>query len=426
MVSFQWFSLQFTGRALAATLIAAACTAPVAGQDTTPDRHRDMGGRGDRGVGFGTGIGIGIGIIQNLTTQGAPPAGQNTPSKGTSVGHKTKSKTTKRASKKDDKTAPPLPKQQQTTDKPPQKPPPTVVASPPPPPPPPPSGPPPPPPPGPPPPPATTWPATPVVLPPEPPPPPGGTPRLRPTPVSVALLPDSVCGPDITDHMIDVLREVIKDFNANPDNQREACSRLIDPRTGSDAWDIWQLAPSTSPSDKEGDEFDPKTGFWVNKNTHRIKKPWFTEWSNKCAVPRPQCAHTVEFLGICQHPQIVNYALWGVAMSLCGSGYNLTGEALRASRNILTNAPASESQDNAVEIGRSIYDEINSNPDNVDIAKLKKKFFDLTSVALHGFITKDVLACQLHCELDAATKAKFSQAKFGYTWEGLRHSAGPR
>jgi hypothetical protein len=90
--------------------------------------------------------------------------------------------------------------------------------------------------------------------------------------------------------------------------------------------------------------------------------PWFTAVSNKCAIPRPQCAHTVEFLGICQHPQILNHTLWSVAMSLCGGTYNVAGDTLRYLRNIKYSLLAQDSQDNAIEIARSIYDEIKNSP----------------------------------------------------------------
>jgi hypothetical protein len=226
--------------------------------------------------------------------------------------------------------------------------------------------------------------------------------------------------------VIDVLKQAIEDFDSNPDKQSEACQRLIDPRTGNEAWDIYDLDPTTSPDDKNGDEFDPETNDWVNKKSHGHFHPWFTGVSDKCAIPRPQCAHTVEFLGICQHPQIVNYALWGVAMSLCGKAYDVAGEDLRTARNIYSlvtgGHPAAESQANAVEIGRSIYNEIKNNPDNVDVAKLKKQFFDLTAIDHRGGIADDVLACRLHCELDAATQARFSKRQFDYYWNGLTTS----
>jgi hypothetical protein len=232
--------------------------------------------------------------------------------------------------------------------------------------------------------------------------------------------------------VIKVLRKVIKDFEENPGKQSEACQRLIDPRTGNEAWDISQLDPSTSPDD--GFEYDPSIGAWRNKKTRGVIRPWLTGVSNKCAIPRPQCAHTVEFLGICQHPQIVNYALWGVAMSLCGSAYSVAGETERNGRNdysklhgfLYGGSPAEESQSNAVEIGRSICDEIKSNPDGVDVHKLEKKFLDLTAFDHGRGIAKDVLACRLHCELDAATKAKFDNKDFTYNWDGLTPSSTRR
>jgi outer membrane biosynthesis protein TonB len=115
-------SLHSITSAAAAALFLIACSVRVAAQEKMQDHPRDEGMHGNRTFGTGIGIGIGIDIIQGLTTQGAPPAGQNTPSNGTSASHKTESKTTKRAAKKDDKTPPTPPKQQQTTDKPPPTP----------------------------------------------------------------------------------------------------------------------------------------------------------------------------------------------------------------------------------------------------------------------------------------------------------------
>ena len=39
-----------------------------------------------------------------------------------------------------------------------------------------------------------------------------------------------------------------------------------------------------------------------------------------CAIPRPDdaCAATVQFMGTCQHAQVVNYAMWGRVNKLCG------------------------------------------------------------------------------------------------------------
>jgi hypothetical protein len=125
-------SIRCVSRAAAAALIAVACIQPAVAQDMLRGRPSDVGsrdrafgegGRGNRGMGAGLGIGIGIGILQGLTMPpSAPPAGQNTPSKGTNASHKTDSKAMKRAAKKDDKT-PPTPPKQQITEKPPPIPP---------------------------------------------------------------------------------------------------------------------------------------------------------------------------------------------------------------------------------------------------------------------------------------------------------------
>lgn len=111
-----------------------------------------------------------------------------------------------------------------------------------------------------------------------------------------------VCGPDITENVMRVLKKIIDDYNAaTPTEQQAACDALFDDDTAEFAWDISQLSPAIAP-----DPDDPDS------------KGWFEWVSEDCATPRHYpCGTTVTFLGECIHSQVVNYVQWGVMVELC-------------------------------------------------------------------------------------------------------------
>jgi len=174
-----------------------------------------------------------------------------------------------------------------------------------------------------------------VDVPPPPQAPPVDPPVTRvdgPPPVTpVTPPPDEIvasCGPDITPRVFDILRKIRQDFKASPATQADACRSLFDPRTAPFAWDISGLGPGSAPL--KGMQYDAKEDAWVIKGYAgailRKQRPWLTDVDNRCARPAPKCAATVEFLGTCQHPQVVNYLQWGLMLKLCGAGYEAVGD----------------------------------------------------------------------------------------------------
>ena len=184
------------------------------------------------------------------------------------------------------------------------------------------------------------------------------TPPSRPVRY-VAPLPKALCGPDVTEQVLAVLRSMAQQFDANPGKQSAACRTLVNPLTGGGAWDINGLDPMTGGTaghyqGLEDSWTDNFSGWLADKLAGTPLAPygptqrkwvepqpgtWLTGISDACAVPRPYpvCAATVEFLGTCQHAQIVNYAMWGMVMGLgdeTGTGAtHALGEFERNARN---------------------------------------------------------------------------------------------
>ena len=143
----------------------------------------------------------------------------------------------------------------------------------------------------------------------------------------------AICGPKVTDKVFATLAKIRREFQEKPqENKDAACGNLYGPLSYNSAWDIEGLDPTTSPG-FDGDRirgvpgtgsgpqatYDPSTGGWKKKDGQRFY-PWLTRYSNACAIPRPDdaCAATVQFMGTCQHAQIVNYVMWGAVNKLCG------------------------------------------------------------------------------------------------------------
>ena len=230
----------------------------------------------------------------------------------------------------------------------------------------------------------------------EPPPPPLST----PTPTNVAHSPppqepEAICGPDITEFVLSVLRDMRNDYQNNPDKQSAACHALLDPASAASAWDIIGLDPSSAPN--EGTKYSPENDDWrppeaptppqlstddtpeqaqdkqdayqkeLEDYKGKIKKPWFTGYSKLCATPRETCGATVEFLGTCQHAQVVNYVQWGMMMSLCGPGYPTIGKLAHAIWNHVQyhDGAPTEQQNNMADVGGELNDMIYHDPQNM-------------------------------------------------------------
>ncbi len=167
---------------------------------------------------------------------------------------------------------------------------------------------------------------------------------------SLAVAPqEAVCGPDVTAKVFATLAKITSDFNANPSAKDNACPKLYGLTTFNSAWDIKGLDPVTSPGFDENKrpfipkipfisatgtgpqaEWDRKTGGWKRTSDGGKFSAWLTGMSNICAIPRPDdaCAATVQFIGTCQHAQVVNYIMWGRVNKLCGYSVSDAMEAI--------------------------------------------------------------------------------------------------
>ena len=153
-------------------------------------------------------------------------------------------------------------------------------------------------------------------------------PQQPPTAVTPPVAPgEAVCGPVVTEKVFATLAKMTRDFNAKPGVKAMACHNLYGPTTYKTAWDIVGLNPETSPGNPESDDSDapqakwnPQTGTWQRTSDGGTFNAWLTGYSQYCAIPRPDdaCAATVQFMGTCQHAQVVNYVMWGRVNKLCG------------------------------------------------------------------------------------------------------------
>jgi hypothetical protein len=284
-------------------------------------------------------------------------------------------------------------------------------------------------------------------------------PTPSPTPTGAAHSPPpeephAICGPDITELVFNVLRDMRNDYMNNPDKQTAACHALLDPKTAPSAWDIFQLSPLSAPS--SGTQYNPATDDWrpsdppptppsmstndtpeeakakqddyekdLKNYNYQISKPWFTKYSNACAIPRKVCGATVEFLGTCQHAQVVNYVQWGMMMSLCGTGYPTLGKLAHAIWNHMqyNDQAPTDQQNNMVEAGEDLADAIYHDPQNMAgvynprLDDIRKKLKEADAKKSHP-----EQACALECKLTPEQQAQLNENPFGYNWAGLKYS----
>jgi hypothetical protein len=292
--------------------------------------------------------------------------------------------------------------------------------------------------------------------------PPLPPPTPTPTPTGVAHSPPpqelhAICGPDITELVFNALRDMRNEFMNNPDKQTAACHALLDPMTAPTAWDIYPLSPGSAPL--SGTHYSPANDDWrstdpppappsISTNDtpeqakakqddyekalqnhdaaikRSIKKPWFTQYSKVCAVPREVCGATVEFLGTCQHAQVVNYVQWGMMMSLCGTGYPTIGKLAHAIWNHMqyNDQAPTDQQENMVDAGEGLADAISHDPYsaglfNTRVDDARRKLQEADQKKSHP-----EQACELKCELTAQQEAQLNESPFAYHWAGLQHS----
>jgi hypothetical protein len=229
-------------------------------------------------------------------------------------------------------------------------------------------------------------------------PPPAGVPEVQIITPEPPPPPKSYCGPDVTSNVLDVLRNIYLRFNTrNLVTKQRACASLVDPRKGAEAWDIVEL-------------FLP---YWINDIT------------DSCQQPRPQCAHTVEFLGTCQYAERLNYIQWGMMKALCDDAGRMTsmrvaGEAERATYNLVQYGltPLNDSQNilkdqnNMADVGEEYKRMLDENVRHPNTLSMRTKI-----LAAGGGASQ----CPLLCPLTAAQQTQLKSKKFRYNWSGLPH-----
>jgi len=289
----------------------------------------------------------------------------------------------------------------------------------------------------------------------DPTPPPGSTPG----PTGGAQTPPPtpqhpICGPDITELVFNALRDMRNEYMNNPDKQTAACHALLDPKTAPSAWDIYALGPGSSPF--ADTKYSPENDDWrspdppptppsmstedtpeqaqakqddyekdLKNYNSTINKPWFTRYSKACAVPREVCGATVEFLGTCQHTQVVNYVQWGMLMSLCGTGYPTIGKLAHAIWNHMqyNDQAPTDQQNEMVDAGEGIADAIYHDPQNMQgvfnprLDDIRRKLKEADGMKSHP-----EQACALECKMTAEEQAQLNEHPFDYHWAGLQES----
>jgi len=230
-------------------------------------------------------------------------------------------------------------------------------------------------------------------------------PEQPPTTVTPPPAPgEAICGPVVTEKLFATLAQITRDFHATPGEKAAACHNLYGPTSYNTAWDINGLDPSTSPGaaangDRDGPaqaKWNPATGTWVRTANGGGFSAWLTSASKYCAIPRPDdaCAATVQFMGTCQHAQVVNYAMWGRVNKLCSFPLSKARAAVRL-RGLFSDDEMKERQLALTNIGyaANAADEVQS-----------------------GFLTTppQFQKCQLKCPIKLPTRPPWS-----YIWDGL-------
>jgi hypothetical protein len=253
---------------------------------------------------------------------------------------------------------------------------------------------------------------------------PGGGPHAPP-PNVVVLDELKICGPDVTELVLAALRNIKSDFdNADPVARGDMCEKMHSFPAGISAWDIKGLGPESSPStDSKGrpDAYDPVSNKWKRPNG-TLFSPWLTGVSDRCAVPRPECAHTVELFGTCQHAQVVNYTMWGVMTRLCPNIDNNIVRAGYAKAKALSHGKWTgdyePQEDLMIEVGNAYYDEMLKNPQKPDTKDIGDSL-RLRYKTMFGFNPPPETQCTPACKLTDTEKKKLQDLFSGYRWNGM-------
>jgi hypothetical protein len=108
--------------------------------------------------------------------------------------------------------------------------------------------------------------------------------------------PKSVCGPDITNALIQVIQDVKSLYaSLNEKNKSDVCTDLVVIPAAFDAWDIKELHDDTK---------------WL------LDDYGFAPGLPGCSTP--PCKDSVQVNNRCHYIHAVNYVIFGVMMNLCG------------------------------------------------------------------------------------------------------------
>lgn len=254
----------------------------------------------------------------------------------------------------------------------------------------------------------------------------GGKPVSPPPNLVVEFDPPKICGPDVTELVLKTLRDIKNEFENVSDQvgRDRACANMHSYPGGIDAWDIKALGPETSPSaysNGKTDTFNPATNSWKRPNG-TLFSPWLSGISNACAVPRPECAHTVEFMGTCQHAQVLNYIMWGVMTRLCPNVDNAIVRAgyakAKALRNHQWTGDYEPTEDLMIDVGDAYFDEMVKNPDNPDVKDIGASL-RLRYKTMFGLNLPPEQQCLPKCHLTAAEQNALADKFKGFRWKGL-------
>lgn len=152
---------------------------------------------------------------------------------------------------------------------------------------------------------------------------PGSTATPQPPAAPVQSTPrkpgpdELVCGPDVTDHVLDALRLLQETYNSWDYWTRAGkCLVLYNPLKFQAAWDMQLFTPS------DGEDY----------MTHKFFQRAAPDY---CAVPPHPCGPTVKFMGYCIHAQVVNYVQWGLMNELCDNqAFGIAANAARSGMNV--------------------------------------------------------------------------------------------
>jgi hypothetical protein len=242
--------------------------------------------------------------------------------------------------------------------------------------------------------------------------------------------PGGVCGPDITERVLDVLDRMAADFSAAPQATRQqACDALFAFSTFQGAWDISPL--------------DPSMAIQPDSTPMQQSRPayWFEQWGvpSGCSLPRVPCGWTAQFMGQCIHAQQINYVQWGAMNKLCGTedkgrlavvlrGNVRTPQEIVQMQLLMSEMGAMYTQRSIIPAlfdGASVPMEAAQRTVDPAANRDRGNFFSLGQTAI-GLAIWAIKApesgCATTCSLIEPQKTRFAEKQFNYHWEVLHQN----